>query len=37
MGRRVVRQATEVSDAHDRYANIETGYLLQKMEGMRAS
>ncbi len=23
---------TEVSDAHDRYANIETGYLLQKME-----
>jgi SpoVK/Ycf46/Vps4 family AAA+-type ATPase len=24
---------TEVSDAHDRYANIETTYLLQKMEG----
>jgi SpoVK/Ycf46/Vps4 family AAA+-type ATPase len=23
---------TEVSDAHDRYANIETGYLLQKMD-----
>lgn len=23
---------TEVSDAHDRYANIETSYLLQKME-----
>ncbi|MFE5689587.1 ATP-binding protein [Streptomyces sp. NPDC056512] len=23
---------TEVSDAHDRYANIETGYLLQRME-----
>jgi hypothetical protein len=23
---------TEVSDAHDRYANIETAYLLQKME-----
>lgn len=23
---------TEVKDAHDRYANIETGYLLQKME-----
>ena len=23
---------TEVHDAHDRYANIETGYLLQKME-----
>lgn len=23
---------TQVSDAHDRYANIETGYLLQKME-----
>ncbi len=23
---------TEVRDAHDRYANIETGYLLQKME-----
>jgi len=23
---------TEVGDAHDRYANIETGYLLQKME-----
>ncbi len=23
---------TRVSDAHDRYANIETGYLLQKME-----
>jgi SpoVK/Ycf46/Vps4 family AAA+-type ATPase len=23
---------TEVSDAHDRYANIETGFLLQKME-----
>ena len=24
---------TEVSDAHDRYANIETSYLLQRMEG----
>lgn len=24
---------SEVKDAHDRYANIETGYLLQKMEG----
>jgi ATP-dependent 26S proteasome regulatory subunit len=23
---------TEISDAHDRYANIETSYLLQKME-----
>ncbi|HYQ70186.1 ATP-binding protein, partial [Actinophytocola sp.] len=23
---------TEVSDAHDRYANIETSYLLQKMD-----
>jgi SpoVK/Ycf46/Vps4 family AAA+-type ATPase len=23
---------SEVSDAHDRYANIETGYLLQRME-----
>jgi SpoVK/Ycf46/Vps4 family AAA+-type ATPase len=23
---------SEVKDAHDRYANIETGYLLQKME-----
>ncbi|GIE05671.1 ATPase AAA [Paractinoplanes durhamensis] len=23
---------TEVSDAHDRYANIETGYLLQRIE-----
>ena len=23
---------TEVSDAHDRYANIETSYLLQKLE-----
>jgi SpoVK/Ycf46/Vps4 family AAA+-type ATPase len=23
---------TEVSDAHDRYANIETSYLLQRME-----
>ncbi|MFX0202899.1 MAG: ATP-binding protein, partial [Candidatus Hodarchaeota archaeon] len=23
---------TQVSDAHDRYANIETSYLLQKME-----
>jgi hypothetical protein len=23
---------TEVSDAHDRYANVETSYLLQKME-----
>lgn len=24
---------SEVSDAHDRYANIETSYLLQRMEG----
>jgi hypothetical protein len=24
---------TKVSDAHDRYANIETSYLLQRMEG----
>jgi hypothetical protein len=31
-GRRAVRQAPEVKDAHDRYANIEVGYLLQKME-----
>jgi SpoVK/Ycf46/Vps4 family AAA+-type ATPase len=23
---------TEITDSHDRYANIETGYLLQKME-----
>jgi len=23
---------SEVKDAHDRYANIEVGYLLQKME-----
>ena len=23
---------TEVSDAHDRYANLETAYLLQRME-----
>ena len=23
---------TEVTDAHDRYANIETSYLLQRME-----
>ena len=26
---------TKVSDAHDRYANIETSYLLQKMESLR--
>jgi SpoVK/Ycf46/Vps4 family AAA+-type ATPase len=25
-------QRSEVHDAHDRYANIETGYLLQRME-----
>lgn len=24
---------TEVRDSHDRYANLETGYLLQKLEG----
>jgi hypothetical protein len=24
---------TEVKDAHDRYANLETGYLLQRLEG----
>ena len=24
---------SEVKDAHDRYANIEVGYLLQRMEG----
>jgi hypothetical protein len=24
---------TEVRDAHDRYANVETGYLLQRIEG----
>ena len=23
---------TEVKDAHDRYANIETGYLLERLE-----
>ncbi len=27
---------SEVKDAHDRYANIETGYLLQKMEEYEA-
>ena len=27
---------TEVRDAHDRYANIEINYLLQKMRSMRA-
>lgn len=26
---------SEVKDAHDRYANIETNYLLQRMEGYR--
>lgn len=26
---------TEVKDAHDRYANVETGYLLQRMETYR--
>ena len=27
----------EVNDAHDRYANIEIGYLLQKMEEYEGS
>lgn len=26
---------SEVTDAHDRYANVETGYLLQRMEAYR--
>lgn len=28
----LISKRTEVRDAHDRYANIEVGYLLQKME-----
>lgn len=31
-GRRDLRQAQRVRDAHDRYANIESAYLLQRME-----
>ena len=31
-GRRAVRQAHRGRDANDRFANIETGYLLQRME-----
>ena len=26
---------TEVRDSHDRYANLEVGYLLQRMEAFR--
>jgi SpoVK/Ycf46/Vps4 family AAA+-type ATPase len=28
---------SEVHDSHDRYANIEVGYLLQRMESLRGS
>ena len=28
----VFGQRSEVSDAHDRYANLETSYLLQRLE-----
>ena len=33
--RRAVRQAQRSADSHDRYANIEVSYLLQRMEAYR--
>ena len=34
-GRRLFGKRSEVKDSHDRYANIEVSYLLQRMEAYR--